>query len=108
MVFKKDIVIERLKELDTIVEELKKYKKISLEEIEKSLSKRWIIERGLIAGANVIFDISDYILSSKFSIYPDTYEETLLGLYEKGIISENYTGKSKVLVVSEIFLFMNI
>ena len=95
MVFKKDIVIERLKELGTIVEELKKYEKITLKEIEKSLSKRWIIERGLIAGANVIFDISDYILSSKFSIYPDTYEETLLRLYEKRIISEKLYRKIK-------------
>lgn len=88
MVFKQEGIIERLKELDTVIEELSLHKDLTVEDIKTSLSKRWIIERGLIAGANLIFDIADHILASKFHIYAETYEDSLRLLYEKGIITK--------------------
>jgi len=95
LVFKPEAIIKRLKELDTVSEELSKYRGIALQELKASLSKRWIIERGLIAGANLIFDIADHILTSMFHIYPDTYEDSLKFLYEKGIMSGSLYEKVK-------------
>ena len=88
MVLKPETIIARVQELDTVVEELSVYKEITYEEVKSSLSKRWIIERGLIAGANLIFDIADHILASNFHIYPETYEDSLDCLYDKGVITE--------------------
>ena len=42
----------RLKELDEIIQELSKHKDLSLDALKRDLSQRWIIERGLIAGAS--------------------------------------------------------
>lgn len=89
MVFKPEIITERLKELDTVMEELSIYKEVTVEDLRESLSKRWIIERGLIAAANIIFDIADHILASRFHIYPETYEDSLRLLYEKDVITKD-------------------
>jgi lambda repressor-like predicted transcriptional regulator len=51
LVFKPDTITERLKELDTIIEELSLHKEVTVEDLKASLSKRWIIERGLIAAS---------------------------------------------------------
>lgn len=93
MVFKPKVISERLKELDTVTAELSTYKNITIKELRSSLSRRWIIERGLIAAANIIFDIADHILASKFHIYPETYEDSLRLLYEKKIITKKLFNK---------------
>lgn len=52
------------------------------------LSKRWILERGLIAAATLILDIAEHILSGHFGVYADSYEESLAGLRQQQVISE--------------------
>lgn len=78
----------RLKELDGIICELSKYRDVSPKTLKKDLSLRWIIERGMIAGASIIFDVSDHILSEEFGFYSERYEDSLSGLFEKGVISK--------------------
>jgi uncharacterized protein YutE (UPF0331/DUF86 family) len=87
-VVRRESIEERLKELDEIIQELFKYKDASSDALKRDLSQRWIIERGLIAGASIIFDVSDHILSEEFGFYAETYEESLSGLFEKRVISE--------------------
>ena len=89
MVLKQEIVLERLKQIDTSLEELSLYQHKSPEDIGASLSLRWTVERGLIALANLVFDVADHVLSGHFGIYSDTYEETLVQLRDKDIISED-------------------
>ncbi len=57
------------------------------EEFQANLSKRWIIERGLISAASVIFDITDHILAGHFGCYAQTYEESLQMFYDKKVLS---------------------
>jgi uncharacterized protein YutE (UPF0331/DUF86 family) len=87
-VVRRESIEARLKELDEIIQELFKYKDASSDALKQDLSQRWIIERGLIAGASIIFDVSDHILSEEFGFYAESYEESLRGLFEKGVISE--------------------
>lgn len=87
MVIKKELIVEKLKQLDTIIQELIKYQGRTTYEMAKSLSLRWTIERGLIAAANLVFDIADHILSGKFGIYPETFEDSLRLLKENQVIS---------------------
>jgi len=92
MAFRREIVEEELKELDEILQELRKYRTITRETFRASLSQQWIIERGLIAAASVIFDITDHILAGEFGVYAETYEESLAALKEHAVISpELYT-----------------
>ncbi len=85
----------RLKELDEILAELRKYQEITTEEMQESLSQRWVVERGLIAASTVLLDIADHILAGHFGVYAETYEESLTSLEAKGVISEEVYGRIK-------------
>lgn len=87
MVYDRGLIERRLKELDQVLMEIVKYRTSSAEAFKKDLSKRWIIERGLIAAASMIFDISDHILSAHFGYYGDSYEGSLEALCDKNVIS---------------------
>jgi uncharacterized protein YutE (UPF0331/DUF86 family) len=87
MILRREAVEARLKELDEILQELGKYRDLSPEELRRDLSKRWILERGLIAAASVIFDVADHILAGHFGAYSESYEESLRLLQANGVIS---------------------
>ena len=87
MVVKRTTIIERLKEFDEILAELNKYRMVNETALRQDLSQRWIIERGLIAAAEIIFDITDHILAAHYGIYPETYEDSLEKLKENKVIS---------------------
>lgn len=88
MVIKRRTIVERLKELDVVVQELQQYDGTTQAELQTDLSRRWILERGLIAAATLILDIADHILSGHFGEYANTYEESLASLQQHQIISE--------------------
>jgi len=88
MVVKQELITERLIELDTVLTELARYRGITTAQLKQSLSQRWIVERGLMAAANLIFDVADHILSGQFGLYPETYESSLELLADKGIITQ--------------------
>ena len=95
MVIKHNSILERLKELDTVLNELKQYQDIQPETLRANISQRWIVERGLIAAASLILDIADHILVGHFGFYANTYEESLLDLRDKGVISSALFEKIK-------------
>ena len=88
MILRREAVEARLKELDEVLQELSKYHDLAQKDIARDLSKRWIVERGLIAAASLIFDVTDHILAGHFGVYADSYEESLHMLQEKGVIPE--------------------
>ena len=77
MVLKPETIFVRLKELDQIPLELDKYRDLTWAEFAKSLSQRWIVERGLMAAAAMIFDVADHILGGHYGQYAESYEESL-------------------------------
>lgn len=87
MVLQSEMILNRLKELDTVINEMAKYRHRTAQEISEELSLRWIIERALIAVSNIVFDITDHILSSNYSHYAETYEESLAALKDRKVIS---------------------
>lgn len=87
MVVNREGIEARLEELDEILGELSRYRGVTADEIRQNLSQQWIIERGLIAAAALILDIANHILAGQFGVYPDTYEESLEELRDKGVIS---------------------
>lgn len=85
----------RLKELDAVVRQLNKYRDIKPDTIKQDLEKRWVIERGIEAGSQLILEIADHILSNHFGYYSETYEDSLKGLLEKDVISEELYSQIK-------------
>lgn len=85
----------RLKELDAVVSQLNKYRDLKPDAMKQDLEKRWVIERGIEAGAQLILEIADHILSNQFGYYSETYEDSLKGLREKDVISEELYSQIK-------------
>ncbi len=87
MVFKRESVVERLKALQEVLARLSSHQGLSLEEYLSKPDIQWIVERGLILAAAIIFDIGDHILSSVFSVSAEEYEEILEKLSTQRVIS---------------------
>lgn len=88
MVIKRNSIVGRLKELDVVVQELRQYEATTWADLRTDLSRRWVIERGLIAAATLILDVADHILSARFGVYTNSYEESLAQLHQYKVISE--------------------
>ncbi len=88
MVFKKENVLERLKKLEEIIARLKEKERITFEDYHKDADIQWIIERGLEIGASTIFDIGNHILSGAYQTSVEEYEQILMKLQEKQVISK--------------------
>ena len=95
MVLRREVIEQRLKELDEVLQELEKYREANRETLRRNLSQRWIIERGLIAAASIILDVADHILAGHFGAYVETYEESLQALQDRAVISAELYGQIK-------------
>lgn len=89
MVLRRELIEVRLTELVAVIGQLRKYRDLNPEVFKEDLEKRWVIERGLEAGAQLILEIGDHILSGHFDYYAETYENILHMLFEKEVISED-------------------
>lgn len=87
MVLQPDSIRRMALDLRQVATELAKYRSVTVSELEKDLSLRWTVERGLLAGLTIVFNIGDHILAAAFDRYPDSYEDTLEALAETGVIS---------------------
>ena len=95
MILRHEAIEERFKELDTIIQELGKYSDISWDTFNSSLSQQWIVERGLLAAASLIFDVADHILAGHFGDYAHTYGESLTKLHARGVLSAELSEQMK-------------
>jgi uncharacterized protein YutE (UPF0331/DUF86 family) len=88
VVLKREVVEARLKELSRVLAELGRYREVTVDELQSDLSRRWIVERGLIAAAGLIPDAADHVLVGHFGSYSDTYEGSLRGLREHQVVPD--------------------
>ena len=82
-----ELVQARLEEIARVVAELGKYRGTGAESLGRDTSLRWIVERGILAGAGLVFDVADHVLAAAFSEFPDSYEASLVALRDRGVIS---------------------
>ena len=95
MVLRPETILVRLQELDRILRELRKYEDLTWDEFIKSLSQRWIVERGLMAAAAMIFDVADHILGGHFGQYAESYEQSLEMLHDVRVFSDDLYGQMR-------------
>jgi len=87
VVFRKESILERLKKLETVLENLQDKPVNSLEQYKSDLDLQWIVERGLEVASSIIFDIGNHILSGHYKVSVDEYEQILQQLAAKKVIS---------------------
>lgn len=83
------MVERRLEELDRTLERLSRHRDVSFEEYRNDLDLQWIVERGLLNAAGLVFDIADHLLSGHFGHHSETYQASLDGLYEEHVIARD-------------------
>ncbi len=89
MLLKKEIILERLKELEEVITKLREKERITLDDYQKDTDLQWIIERGLEISASMILDIGNHILSGAYQTSVDEYEQILVKLQENQVISND-------------------
>lgn len=87
MVLREEAIRRTLLEIDTVAAELDKYRNVLEDDLRQDLSLRWTVERGLLAGLTLLFNVADHVLAAAFHRYPEKYEESLSDLAACGVIS---------------------
>ncbi len=87
MPVKPEFLEHALNELERIAQELTRYQQVTAAELAGNLSLRWTVERGLLAGLTVVFQVADHILARAFGRRVETYEGLLAELHELGVLS---------------------
>ncbi|MBS4021073.1 MAG: DUF86 domain-containing protein [Dethiobacter sp.] len=89
---KKDLVLQKLKDLDRYLGQLRKHKGANARELEEDLEKLWIIERGLQICIQIVLDIGNHILAEK-GLSVDSYKDILQELGKQNIIPQEFVQK---------------
>ncbi len=87
MVFKRNVVEDRLAFLRETVAELRRFQTISKSDFLRDKTRRWAVEHGLHLSAEAIFDIGNHILVGRFSARAAPYDQILPELQRRGVIS---------------------
>ncbi len=87
MVLRKESVLERLKKLESTLDNLQNKPVINIEQYSDDLDLQWMIERGLEVASSIIFDVGNHILSGFYKVSVEEYEQILQQLSAKKVIS---------------------
>lgn len=87
MVLKREVVERRLEELDWTLQRLARHRDLDADAYESDPDRQWIVERGLLNAAGLVFDVADHVLSGHFGHHRETYQGSLDGLHQEGVIS---------------------
>ena len=89
MTLRREWVQQALSELERTALELAKYRRHDHASLQYDLSLRWTVERGLLAGLSLIFNIADHLLSTVFLEQPETSDALLDALPAHHVLSPN-------------------
>lgn len=88
MVYRRESLLKRIEKLKEYRHDLKSMGDISFDEYIKDRKTKYSIERLLFLISENILDYLDHILSSRFEIICDSYEEIIDKSYEKNLIDK--------------------
>ncbi|MGM0438335.1 MAG: type VII toxin-antitoxin system HepT family RNase toxin [Bacillota bacterium] len=88
------VVIEKLKELNKYLKQLRKYEGVSKNDLAEDIDKLWTVERGLQLSIQIILDIGSHILAEK-GIMIEKYSDVFIELAKLDIIPEDFSDKIK-------------
>lgn len=94
MVLRVEALRKRLLKLDEVVAHLVALSARDPAALAK-LPDRWLVERGLQLGAELLFDIGQHILSAHFSVSPGDYDQIARQLAAHGVLAPELAARLK-------------
>lgn len=88
MVFRRESLVRRLEKLKEYQNDLESFGNLSFHEYIADKKNRYAIERILFLCAENILDFIDHILSAKYSMVSDGYENILENAFKRTVIEE--------------------
>jgi len=90
----KEIMLDRLKNLETNVNELNKIKEnLSINDLKKDKTKEWALRYGLLETIQILIDISCHLVSKYNLGNPETYTDCIELLLNHKYINEKLSKK---------------
>jgi len=80
----------KLKALSDYTELLKRFGRVTKEELEKDALKRGAIERYMQLAAEVVLDVAGLLIAEYRFRTPEDYKDSLLILGEEGVLSKDF------------------
>jgi uncharacterized protein YutE (UPF0331/DUF86 family) len=88
------LIMEKLKELDRYLKQLKCYQGITAAELELNLEKTWVVERGLHLAIQILLDIGNHLLAAE-GVTVERYVDIFIRLAELGVIPVKFAERIK-------------
>lgn len=95
MVYKKEGLLRRIEKLREYRHDIKELRNTTFEQYVKDKKLKYSIERLLFLIAENMIDFLDYILSSRFELISDSYEEIIGNAYKKNLIDTSFYSQIK-------------
>lgn len=95
MVYRKESLLRRIEKLKGYQQDLESYGDLSFEKYASDRKTKYAIERILFLVAENILDFLDHILSARFSVVSDGYEDILENAFNNRILDREIYEKLK-------------
>ena len=95
MVYRRESLVKQIEKLKEYYRDIESYKDLPFEEYLADKRCKYAIERLLFLIAENILDFLDHLLSTRFSIVSEGYENILENSYKRGIIDKGVYQKLK-------------
>jgi uncharacterized protein YutE (UPF0331/DUF86 family) len=89
VVFRSEAVQRRLLRLDHVIHELEELAALGRPTLRQNHRDMLALERLLQLGAEILFDIGNHILSTRFGLAPGDYGEIVRQLSSQGVLSSD-------------------
>jgi uncharacterized protein YutE (UPF0331/DUF86 family) len=95
LVLRREAVRERLLRLEEVISRLEELSRSSAEQMERDFREAWAAERGLQLAAEILFDVGNHILSARFGVSAQDYEDIIVQLAKAGVIDTSLRERLK-------------
>lgn len=89
MVYRKEGLLRKIEKLREYAYDLKAMEEISFDEYSKDKKSKYSIERLLFLVAENILDFLDHLLSSRFEVISDSYENIIENAYKQNLLENS-------------------
>jgi uncharacterized protein YutE (UPF0331/DUF86 family) len=86
LVLRPEAIRERLLRLEEVISRLEDLARLDRQTFQASFRDAWAAERGLQLAAEIIFDIGNHILSARFGVSAQDYEDIIVQLGSHAVI----------------------
>jgi len=95
VVLRPEAIRERLLRLEATISRLEELGRLGPEGLHEDFRNAWAAERGLQLAAEIVFDVGNHILSARFGVSAQDYEDIIVQLGAHGAIGPTLQDRLK-------------